>query len=178
GWVEGVLEGGGIELGVLPGEEEARLAYLGATASLGLEAASLAVFDTGGGSTQFTFGDGRRVDEQFSIPLGAVRVTEQFGLDRAVSTETVRAARAAIDGELGVLDGHARPDAVIGLGGALTNMAAVEHRLVSYDPDVVHGTLLDSAEIERQIELYRERGAAERRGIPGLQPKRAEVILA
>jgi exopolyphosphatase/guanosine-5'-triphosphate,3'-diphosphate pyrophosphatase len=43
---------------------------------------------------------------------------------------------------------------------------------------VVRGTVLDVAEIDRQIELYRTRSADERRSIPGLQPKRAEVILA
>jgi exopolyphosphatase/guanosine-5'-triphosphate,3'-diphosphate pyrophosphatase len=57
-------------------------------------------------------------------------------------------------------------------------MAAVRHGLERYDPDVVQGTELDTAEIDRQIELYRTRPADERRKIAGLQPKRAEVILA
>ena len=43
---------------------------------------------------------------------------------------------------------------------------------------VVQGTVLDRAEIDRQIEMYRSRDAAERRSIVGLQPKRADVILA
>ena len=64
------------------------------------------------------------------------------------------------------------------MGGALTNLAAVEHGLAVYDPDVVHGTRLDRAAIDRQIELYRTRSADERRTIVGLQPNRAEVILA
>ena len=59
-----------------------------------------------------------------------------------------------------------------------TNIAAVSHGLSRYDPDVVQGTVLDRAEIDRQIELFRGRDAAERRSIVGLQPKRAEVILA
>ena len=60
----------------------------------------------------------------------------------------------------------------------MTNLAAVKHALASYDPQVVQGTVLDRAEIERQVELYRARTADERREIVGLQPKRAEVILA
>ena len=64
------------------------------------------------------------------------------------------------------------------MGGAVTNLAAVTHGLATYDPDVVQGSVLDAAEIDRQIELYRTRSADERRGIVGLQPKRAEVILA
>jgi exopolyphosphatase/guanosine-5'-triphosphate,3'-diphosphate pyrophosphatase len=42
----------------------------------------------------------------------------------------------------------------------------------------VQGAVLERAEVDRQIELYRTRGAAERREIVGLQPKRADVILA
>ena len=64
------------------------------------------------------------------------------------------------------------------MGGAVTNLAAVKQQLVTYDPNVVQGTVLDAAEIERLIELYRTRGAAQRREIVGLQPNRAEVILA
>ena len=64
------------------------------------------------------------------------------------------------------------------MGGAVTNLAAVRHGLTTYDPEVIQGTVLDRAEIDRQIELYRGLDAAGRRGIPGLQPARAEVILA
>jgi len=64
------------------------------------------------------------------------------------------------------------------MGGAVTNLAAVKHGLATYDRDVVHATILDRAEIDRQIELYRLRDGDERRHIIGLQPNRAEVILA
>ena len=47
-----------------------------------------------------------------------------------------------------------------------------------YDPDVVQGTVLETDEIDRQIELYRTRDTEARRSIVGLQPKRADVILA
>jgi exopolyphosphatase/guanosine-5'-triphosphate,3'-diphosphate pyrophosphatase len=50
--------------------------------------------------------------------------------------------------------------------------------MATYDPDVVQGTVLDRAEIDRQIELYRSRDVAGRREVVGLQPKRADVILA
>jgi exopolyphosphatase/guanosine-5'-triphosphate,3'-diphosphate pyrophosphatase len=64
------------------------------------------------------------------------------------------------------------------MGGANTNLAAVRHELAAYDPEVVHGTVLDRDEIDRQIELYRNRTADERESIVGLQPARAKVILA
>jgi exopolyphosphatase/guanosine-5'-triphosphate,3'-diphosphate pyrophosphatase len=64
------------------------------------------------------------------------------------------------------------------MGGALTNLASVRHGLATYDADVVHGTVLDRTEIDRQIGVYRALKADGRREIVGLQPKRAEVILA
>jgi exopolyphosphatase/guanosine-5'-triphosphate,3'-diphosphate pyrophosphatase len=176
--VDAVYDRCGVGIEVIPGEEEARLAFVAATSALRLGEGTLVVFDTGGGSSQFTFGHARKVGEQFSVDVGAVRFTERFGLDGAVSAEVVQEAQAAIGADLSKLDGRPKPDALVGLGGAVTNIAAVSHSLATYDPDVVQGTVLDRAEIDRQIELYRTRSADERRHIVGLQPKRAEVILA
>jgi exopolyphosphatase/guanosine-5'-triphosphate,3'-diphosphate pyrophosphatase len=64
------------------------------------------------------------------------------------------------------------------MGGAITNMTAVMLGLAPYDPDAVQGAVLTRAEVERQIELYRTLDVDARRQIVGLQPKRADVILA
>ncbi len=176
--VEEIQARTGVRIEVISGEEESRLAYLAAKAGLGLNKGSLVVFDTGGGSSQFTFGHDAVVDERFSVDVGAVRYTERFGLDRAVSPEVLREAMAAISTDLSRIDGRPVPDALAAMGGAVTNITAVMHRLATYDPAVVQGSVLDRAEIDRQIELYRSLDADARRGIVGLQPKRAEVILA
>ncbi len=136
------------------------------------------VFDTGGGSSQFTFGDGVVVAEQFSVPVGAVRLTERYGLDGAVSEDALRDTLERIASELDRLDGRPSPEVLVGMGGAVTNLAAVELGLAVYDPDAVQGTRLHRDAIDRQIELYRTRTAEERRAIVGLQANRAEVILA
>jgi exopolyphosphatase/guanosine-5'-triphosphate,3'-diphosphate pyrophosphatase len=175
--VAAVMARCGVTVEVISGEEEARLAYRAAVAALPVPGSSV-VFDTGGGSSQFSFGEGGRVEEQFSVPVGAARFTEAFGLDGVVAPERLDEARAAIAADLARLDGHPAPEAVIGMGGAITNLAAVRHGLAEYDADVVQGTVLDRAEIDRQIELYRSRDADGRRSIVGLQPSRAEVILA
>jgi exopolyphosphatase/guanosine-5'-triphosphate,3'-diphosphate pyrophosphatase len=167
-----------VHIEVISGDEESRLAYLAAKSGLGLKTGSLVVFDTGGGSSQFTFGHDAVVDERFSVDVGAVRYTERFGLDRAVSPEVLREAMAAISADLSRIDGRPVPDALVAMGGAVTNITAVMHRLATYDPAVVQGSVLDRAEIDRQIELYRSLDADARRAIVGLQPKRAEVILA
>jgi exopolyphosphatase/guanosine-5'-triphosphate,3'-diphosphate pyrophosphatase len=171
-------ESTGVSVEVISGEDEARLAYQAVVAWLGLAADSVVVFDTGGGSSQFTFGRGTEVDERFSVDVGAVRFTERFGLAKAVSTEVIRNVLAALAIDLGRLDGRPAPHALVGMGGAVTNITAVMHGLATYDPDVVQGSVLPREEIDRQIALYASRDADARRAIVGLQPKRAEVILA
>ena len=168
----------GFTVEAISGEEEARLAYLAVKAELGLDPGSIVVFDTGGGSSQFTFGERDEVVERFSLPVGAVRYTETFGLDDAVESDVLASALEAIANDLGTLDGRPPPEALVAMGGAVTNLTAVYHRLATYDPDVVQGTILDREEIDRQIEMYRTRGTDARRSIVGLQPKRADVILA
>jgi exopolyphosphatase/guanosine-5'-triphosphate,3'-diphosphate pyrophosphatase len=173
-----VRERAGLEAEVIPGEEEARLSYLAAAEALHLGTGRLGVFETGGGSSQFTFGEGGHVEERFSLDLGAVPVTERFGLDRAVDEGTVAAARTEIASQLEPL--HDRPalDVLAGIGGNVTTLASVQLGLDPYEPVRVRGLELAATEVDRQIELYRTRDADERRGIRGLAPRRAEVILA
>ena len=168
----------GLQVDVVSGEDESRLAYLAARSGLGRFTGSLVVFDTGGGSSQFSFGHDAVVDERFSVDVGAVRYTERFRLDGPVSADALREAMAAIAADLSRLDGRPVPDALVAMGGVVTNMAAVMHRLATYDPAVVQGTVLQRAEIDRQIELYGSMAAAARRSIVGLQAKREDVILA
>ncbi len=176
--IDAVRDRAAIAVEVISGDEEGRLAYLAATSALPAARGRLVVFDSGGGSTQFSFGRDDHVDERFSLDVGAVRVAERFGLSSAVSTNTLDAALAALSSELDRLDGRRRPDGIVAIGGTATNLAAVKHGLVRYDPDRVHGTILDITELDRQIELYRTRSADQRRRITGLQPARADVILA
>ena len=123
--------------------------------SLGLADSALVVFDSGGGSSQFTFGHGEGVDERFSVNVGAARFTERFGLDGPVSEHVLGDALAAISADLERLDGRPAPEALVGMGGAMTNLAAVKHGLETYDPAIVQGTVLAVDEIDRQIERYR-----------------------
>jgi exopolyphosphatase/guanosine-5'-triphosphate,3'-diphosphate pyrophosphatase len=176
--IDHIRKRSGFAVEAISGEEEGRLAYVAVKAELGLDRGSLVVFDTGGGSSQFTFGEGDEVVERFSVPVGAVRYTESFGLDDVVEPDVLASALQAIANDLDMLDGRPPPEALVAMGGAVTNITAVYHRLATYDPDVVQGAILDRAEIDRQIEMYRTQGTGTRRSIVGLQPNRAEVILA
>ena len=134
-FLDAVRQRSGVEIEVISGEEEGRLAYLAATSGLGVGAGgSLVVFDTGGGSSQFTFGDGENVDERFSLNVGAVRFTERFGLAGPSPTRRSPPRSDAIAAELARLDGRSTPETLVGMGGAVTNLAAIKHALATYDP--------------------------------------------
>jgi exopolyphosphatase / guanosine-5'-triphosphate,3'-diphosphate pyrophosphatase len=177
-FIDAVQQRCGIAIEIISGEEEGRLAYLAVKSGIGLGEGSLAIFDTGGGSTQFTFGHGDTVGERFSLNVGAVRYTEAYGLGGIVAPQQLRSALDAIAADLASLGGRDFPDALVGMGGAITNMAAVKHQMAAYDPDVIQGSQIELVEVDRQIELYRSQSVDQRRKIVGLQPKRADVILA
>ena len=72
----------------------------------------MVIFDTGGGSSQFTFGRGAAVTEQFSLNVGAVRFAEAYRLAGVVSPAELQRAIDAIAGDLSRLDAAAVPDAL------------------------------------------------------------------
>lgn len=168
----------GVEVRILPGEEEARLSYLAVLSGLPIPDGDMVVFDTGGGSTEFIFGRGAEVVKRFSVDLGAIRITERFFRNDPVKEGSVAAALQTIDAELAVAGVAGRPCKLVGMGGAVTTMGAVKHKMERYDPAVIQGLILTRADVTRQISQYSARTLAQRCELPGLQPKRADVILA
>ena len=132
--VDAVSARAGLIVEVISGEEEGRLAYLAATSALPAVQGQLAVFDSGGGSTQFTFGRRGHIDERFSLDVGAVRIAERFGLVSAVDTRALDAVLVALSSEFDRLDARPRPDAIVAIGGTATNLAAVKHELDALRP--------------------------------------------
>lgn len=178
-FVEKVKKTCGIEVQIIPGEEEARLSYLAILSGLPLEKdADLVVFDTGGGSTEFIYGKGTQMVKRFSVNLGAVRITENYLKADPVSPADVQAAIAQIDKEFKEAGVNGKPAQLVGMGGTVTSMGAVKHKMVKYDPSVIQGSRLTKKDIEEQIEEYSKRTVEQRKELPGLQPKRADVILA
>jgi len=177
-FAERVRELANVELKVIPGDEEARLSYIAVMSGIDVGDRDLVTFDTGGGSTEFVYGRGEKMLKKFSVTLGAVRITEQFFKDDPVASGSVEAATALIEKELadGGVDG--KTDFLVGMGGTITSIASVKHRMTEYDPDVVQGSTLTAGDIADQITDYTKKTLEERRSIIGLQPKRADVILA
>lgn len=177
-FVQRVRDVCGLEVKILPGKEEARLSYLAALSSLPLPDGDLVVFDTGGGSTEFIFGRGRKLLHRFSVNLGSIRISENDLGPDPVTPEKIDAVKAQIDRELTKAGVAGRPVQVVGMGGTVTTMGAVKHKMAAYDPAVIQGSTLTREDVRAQIELYSTHTLEQRRSIPGLQPKRADVILA
>jgi exopolyphosphatase/guanosine-5'-triphosphate,3'-diphosphate pyrophosphatase len=168
----------GLDLRVISGEEEARLSYLAVLSGLPVGKGELVTFDTGGGSTEFVYGKGAEMLRKFSVPLGAVRITEEFFGDDPVREGAVEKAFREIRRSLEEGGVTGSPDVLVGMGGTVTSLASVKHGMEVYDPDVVQGSELTLEEIREMISRFASMTLEERRGIVGLQPKRADVILA
>jgi exopolyphosphatase/guanosine-5'-triphosphate,3'-diphosphate pyrophosphatase len=174
----------GIEPRIVSGDEEARLVWTSAWRDFGAAApgpARLAVLDVGGGSTEFTFGDGPSPAGRRSLQVGAVRLTERHGGADPVGPATLaalrQAARAALL-PLGAMGGGDAGGRLVGVAGTVTTLAAVEQALPAYDAELVHGSSLARGRVEALIERLAALPLAERARLPGMEPKRADVIVA
>ncbi|MFY9536437.1 MAG: Ppx/GppA phosphatase family protein [Bacillota bacterium] len=178
-FIDAVRDLSGIEVRVIPGEEEAEFAYLAVLSGIGASVERLAVCDVGGGSTEFIFGGQAGIDRRFSINLGAVKVSADYlSSDPPSSKEVEDAISYVLDvlKENGVND-NMPVDKLVGIGGTITSMGAVKFKMEKYDPDVIQGSILTRDDVDRLIALFRSVPLDERRNIVGLQPKRAEVII-
>jgi exopolyphosphatase / guanosine-5'-triphosphate,3'-diphosphate pyrophosphatase len=150
---------------LLSGDEEAALTRGGVANGRGLDDATL-VLDVGGGSTELITAATRT-----SVDVGSVRLTERhLRADPPAASELATAARAVREA-LPELDA----DEAIGVAGTVTTVAALE--LGGYDPERVHGYRLSREQVESQFERLASLPLAERRELPGLEPKRAPVIV-
>lgn len=169
----------GLEVRVIPGEEEAQLSYIAVMSGIaGAAAANLVTFDTGGGSTEFVFGEAGSIKRKFSLNIGAIRFTEAYLSQMPVPAAKLSEAQAQIRRELSEGGVTAGAKFLVGMGGNVTSIASVKHQMKVYDPDVIQGSKLTLADIDAQIADYAGKTLDERRTIVGLQPKRADVILA
>lgn len=170
-----------IDIQIITGDREAQLAYAAvrSDATLNIPAeAYLLVFDIGGGSTELILGDAAGVGRHKSLDIGAVRLTERFlKSDPPTAYELEQAAqyaRAAFD----TFPLPDTPPLVAGIGGTAVNIAAVTQGQTPPDPDALHGAMLAHADVAAALGRFSHLPLAQRREIPGLEPKRADVIVA
>lgn len=168
-----------MDVRVLTGEEEARLTYRGALSNRKPLQGKLAVIDIGGGSTEFILGNQHHIDQAVSLNFGSVRLTERFIKHDPITADEYNLVQQTIRQQLNQLR---REDfagrALIGVAGTVTTLAAMQKKMKNYRPELVDGTELSLADISEIVKNLQVTTLAERKRLPGLQPERADVILA
>jgi exopolyphosphatase / guanosine-5'-triphosphate,3'-diphosphate pyrophosphatase len=166
----------GQPLDVLSGEDEGRLAYEGATSELDPDFGPFLLVDIGGGSSELAV-----ADSAMSIPVGSVRLSEQQLHSDPPAPEELSNALALVDA---YLDDVLREvptvreaRAMVGTGGTITTVAAVELGLPSYDRDAIHQFILTKEAAEDVYRTLATERLADRVHNPGLPRDRADIIV-
>ncbi len=169
----------GIQIDVVSGEEEARLTYQGVRSGLPNSCERPLVFDLGGGSTEFILGCREKVVQRLSLEVGAVLATERFLLsDPARAREICALSRQLTQEALKPLQIFGGYDLLIGVGGTVTTLGAMHLKLEKYNKDRINGLLLTRPFVAALTERLGKLDLATRKKIIGLDPNRADVILA
>ena len=128
-----------LTIDIISGEEEALFSFLAVVRDLGgSDNSSILVVDVGGGSTEFILGKGERVCGWVSLPLGAVRFTEQFLLSDPVREEEWQRMEKAIRERLSQIPRAGEPVTMIAVGGTATTLASVEQGLNDFIVEKIH----------------------------------------
>jgi len=171
----------GLALRVIDGREEARLTLLGVRHGLRLGLRRILAIDIGGGSTEFVLARGEVIEGIVSTGLGVVKLTEQYLVSDPPTIGELRGLKEVVgvridrvQGELPGLEGAQ----LVGTAGTVTTLAAIDLALVTYDRQTVQGHCLRLARVMELLDRLVALPLQERRGIPGLEPGRADIILA
>jgi exopolyphosphatase/guanosine-5'-triphosphate,3'-diphosphate pyrophosphatase len=172
----------GTPIEVIDGAREAALTFQAVADAFPVAlAGALTVVDIGGGSTEIVIATGGEVTFNVSLPLGSVRLTEGFIHHDPPRLDEIAAITAAVDAALAGVPFPPPgpvPVTLVGVAGTVTSLAAMAEALVSYDPARVHGYRLSQEALAEQIARLRVGTQAARERIVGLDPRRADVILA
>jgi exopolyphosphatase/guanosine-5'-triphosphate,3'-diphosphate pyrophosphatase len=135
------------------------------------------VVDVGGGSTEVSIAEAGGALRASSLPLGSVRLTERCIREDPVTTAEVDALREAVRAETRGVEPLPRAR-VVAVAGTATTLAALELSLDPYDADRVEGVTLSCPTLEAWIRRLAGLPLERRRALAGLEPARADVIVA
>jgi exopolyphosphatase/guanosine-5'-triphosphate,3'-diphosphate pyrophosphatase len=166
-FLDGVRRTCGLEVKLISGEREAELIFRGVSSDPAWSGEPILVVDVGGGSAEFIQGCGGKMELFQSLPLGALRLTEQFGEGRF--PELCEHLRTVLRPALARYE--VKGCRLLGTGGAITTFArmlhgAVDHAAISREPLTA---------LVRRLEAM---PLAERKKTSGLPPERADIIVA
>jgi len=182
-FVRRLREEAGIDVHVVSGQEEARLIFLGVLSRVHLGDRRALVIDIGGGSTEIALGDHAGAEYLDSLRLGAIRLASEFPASSAeapVSGKVYEAMRRRVQVEATRIRRHLageRIDIVVGTSGTIRNLASVVVRALR-DGAPQRVDTLSRAEVRKVAKMLRSLSLEKRRVVPGLNPLRADIVVA
>jgi exopolyphosphatase/guanosine-5'-triphosphate,3'-diphosphate pyrophosphatase len=169
-----------IPIEVISGAEEARITYLGSTFDLPPDE-SYMVIDIGGGSTEFVFKNGKNQVVGVSLDIGSVRLIDMFVKAHPVPESQATRLREFVQDKLEVEIPpelrNANFDTLVAVAGTPTTLAAIEQK-TEFDESKIHGFQLSRGVISSLNKKLLEMSIEQRKTLPGLPEKRADVIVA
>jgi len=179
-FVEWVRSTTGWNMEIISGLEEARLIHLGLVSYGRLNADPVLLVDLGGGSCELTISRRGQIRETISLPLGAVRLTHEFLEHDPPRKRELERLRGFVAREMGRIQDRirsARVRAVIATSGTAAALAAVSAHLArgrrQAPPSKVTRDMM-----RRIVKQITRLPLEQRRKIPGIGPRRAEIICA
>ena len=175
---------------VISGKKEAELSFLGAVSGIEDKGINTTIIDIGGGSTEIIFGADDKIQYSKSLEIGSVRLTEKFLKSDPVEENEVRNIREAIKNNLkqipprpplakgGWGDLPNKDNLLIGVAGTVTTLAQIDLKIPGYDRLKIGNWKLKSENLKRIISVLKKKDMDERKKIIGLEPDRADVIIA
>jgi exopolyphosphatase/guanosine-5'-triphosphate,3'-diphosphate pyrophosphatase len=177
----GVEAQAGIELEILDAAEEARLIHLGVASGFSIDDRTACIIDIGGGSTEFIVAGGDRPYLLDSVKLGSLRLYDAFLRDAVDPARAARGLNLYIRDALAPLMQRIkmyRIDVAVGTSGTIMGLAAVDAAERGIALRRVHGYTLARARLEALQRRMLGMTEPERRKLPGMNPRRADIIVA
>ena len=171
----------GVEIRVLPGEDEARLTFLAVRRWFGWSSGRLAVFDIGGGSLEIAGGDDESPSAAWSLPLGAGRLTREHFADGRPDDEKLHALRRSIRTQIahdaGTLLRGGAPDHAVATSKTFRSLARICGAAPSSEGLFVR-RILTGVDLEDWIPKLLEMDTDEIAGLPGVSRARAHQLVS
>ncbi len=171
----------GVEVKIIPWEEEARLTLSGVFQTLPNNDKEALVFDIGGGSTEFILCKNGKAVQSVGTRLGVVRLTERFITHHPVVESEYSALDEFLSHEIGDVKRQLNafePQLAIGTAGTVTTLAAIDGNIVPYDPEKIHGYKIPLERIEGIQNKLKSQTLEQRIQLPALEKGREDLIIA
>lgn len=181
-FLDRVVAEAGMEVEVISGVEEARLIHLGVLQAVPVLDQRVLVIDIGGGSTEFVVGEGGDVLDAWSLKLGAIRLTERFFHDEPIRKRQVTDCRQEVRVYLAqVARGVSQLgfEVAVGSSGTIVNLAEMVRARAGGEPlRTMNNFRFTADELAAVVEdLTAAKTVSRRLRVPGLDPRRADIIL-